>query len=43
MEDLQEMHSRHHLRQQRKPAPHARLRTILNILFLVAAIVGLIW
>lgn len=43
MEDLQEMHSRHQLRQHRKPAPHARLRNILNILFLVAAVVGLIW
>lgn len=43
MEELQEIHSRHELREHKKPLPHPRLRFVLNALFMIAAVTGLIW
>lgn len=43
MEELEEMHSRHAVREHRKPIPHPRLRFVLNVIFMVAAIVGVTW
>ncbi len=43
MEELEQMHSRHAVREHRKPIPHPRLRFVLNVIFMVAAIVGVTW
>jgi hypothetical protein len=43
MEELEEIHSRHQLREHKKPIPHPRLRFVLNVIFMVAAIVGVAW
>lgn len=43
MDNLEEIHSRHQLREHKQPIPHPRLRLVLNILFMVAAVTGVIW
>jgi hypothetical protein len=43
MEELEEIHSRHQLRSHQKPTPHPKLRFVLNVIFMVAAIVGVTW
>ena len=43
MDQIEEMHSRHQLREHQKPIPHPQLRFFLNVAFMVAAIVGLLW
>lgn len=43
MEDIEQIHSRHQLREHQKPIPHPRLRLVLNIIFMVCAVVGVSW
>ena len=43
MEEIEEIHSHHRLREHKKPVPHPRLRNALNIIFMVAALTGVIW
>ena len=43
MEELQDIHDRHRLREHKQPAPHPQLRNALNAIFMVAAIVGVVW
>lgn len=43
MDSLEDIQSRHSLREHKKPAPHPRLRFVLNAFFMIAAIVGVAW